>query len=369
MKKLVSLCVLILVILSLIMMGCTSNPTSTTSTTSATTQTTQSTSQTSTAQKFTFRLQAMMPQGSPDYLKLAEEPEGFVQLLNKASGGRITITPYGSGTIIPVTEQFDAVSQGTLEVGVASTSYWAGKIPACNFGYGIPYVLSGEREVMGYLTNPRGGSPIDLLRTEYAKNNVHLATIGGYSDTAFFSKKPVRTLADFAGLKLRSSGLIAEVMKQVGASAIYVAAPEVYTSLQTGVVDAAFWGNPYTASQINLQEVTDYVLMPAVNGSATIEVIINQKSYDSLPADLKVIFDTVAEMYIVHHHQWVNYMGDLKLKEMLANGQIKEVITLPSADVAKLKQISLDVFKTAGQKDALSGQMYKLLTDYLALRN
>jgi TRAP-type mannitol/chloroaromatic compound transport system substrate-binding protein len=367
MKKLVCLCIILLVTVSLILMGCVSSKPATT--TSQAAQATQSSSQSTNAQKFTWRMQAMMPQGSPDFLKLAEDPEGFVQMLNKASGGQITITPFGSGAIIPVTEQFDAVSQGTFEISVASSSYWAGKIPACNFAYGLPFLLTGEREVMGFLTRPKGTSPIDILQKEYDKYGVHIGSIGGYSDTAFFSKKPVRALADYKGLKLRSSGLIAEVMKKVGASAVYVPAPEVYTSLQTGVVDAAFWGNPYTASQLNLQEVTDYVLFPPVNGSATIEVIVNQKAYNSLPSNLKVAFDMAAEAYINHHHQWVNYMGDKKLKEMLASKAILEVCTLSGADVATLKQHSLEVFKDAGQKDAASGQMYQLLTDYLALRN
>lgn len=315
-----------------------------------------------------WRMQALFPAGTHDYKFFAESPEGFVPLVKEASGGRLIITPYGSGALLPVPEQFEAIGTGTIEAGIAVAAYWAGKVPAAAFAFGIPYVISFEKDVMAYLTRPYGSAARDVLREEYAKHNVHLLYDLGYTGSPLFSKKPVYTLDDYKGLKTRAIGLGGEVLERLGATMIYKPAPEIYPALETGVIDAAFWGSPFASEQLHLQEVTDYILMPPLTGMVVLEIIVNKDAYEALPGDLKAIVDMAAECYLVRWYQELQYLDAVVLKRMLDEGEIKEVITMPPAEVEKLKQISMEVLAEAGKKDAGSAKMYELLVDYLKLR-
>lgn len=317
---------------------------------------------------FKWRMPMLFPAGSEEYIYYTEHPEGFIQLVKKLSGGRLTITPFGTGVLMPASEQFDAVSNGVVEGGIAVPAYWAGKIPACNFAYGIPYLLIGERDCMGYLTQPYGKAAIDILKKEYSKHNVHLAAAMGYIDNVIFSRKPIRTLEDFKGMKIRLVGTNGAVLEKVGASAVSIAAPEIYTSLQTGVVDAAFWGNEHAASLMKLHEVTDYIIYPPITGQVTLDIIINQKAYNALPDDLKAVVDVAANWGIATHQQQWQYKGQLMRKRLLASGDIKQVITLPEKDVEKLHEITMEVLKEYSKLDAPSAEMYKLLVDYLEMK-
>jgi len=149
---------------------------------------------------------------------------------------------------------------------------------------------------------------------------------------------------------------------------IYKPAPEIYSALETGVIDAAFWGSPSASEQLKLQEVTDYILMPPLTGMVVLEILVNKDAYEALPDDLKAIVDMAAECYLVRWYQELQYLDAVVLKRMLEEGEIKEVITLPPAEVEKAKQISMEVLAEAGQKDAASAKMYELLVDYLKLR-
>ena len=168
--------------------------------------------------------------------------EKIAQSINKASDGRLEIKVYGAGEIVPAYEVFDAVRQGTAEMGHGWSGYWISKNPGLAYFGGIPGGLSpseqsawalygGGLELWEELLDPYGIKPFQ----------------GGIVQTEMFGwyKKALNSTEDLKGLKIRMSGLAAEVLNRMGATTVNIPGGEVMSSFQSGVVDAVEWGGPW----------------------------------------------------------------------------------------------------------------------------
>src|SRR5690606_37395135 len=105
------------------------------------------------------------------------------------------------------------------------------------------------------------------------------------------STVPIRSLADFSGKNIRAAGFATTFYEKLNASSISVAAPEIYTALQLGTVDAAEYNDYLVNQEMGLHEVTKYVIEPALHVGPVNDkdLIINPKAWAELPEDLQQI--------------------------------------------------------------------------------
>jgi len=231
-----------------------------------------------------WKLVTTWPKGLPG---LGAAPENFARRVNEASGGRLHIKVFGAGEIVPAFEVFDAVSGGVAEAGHGAAYYWKGKIPAAVFFTAVPFGMTAQ-EVNGWL-HYGGGLP--LWRELYAPFGVipYAGGSTGVQMAGWFNKR-LNNRSDLAGLKMRIPGLAGEVFDAAGGSAVRIAGGEVYTSMQTGVIDAVEWVGPYNDRTLGLMEVGEYYYYPGWHEpGAMLETIINVEALAALPEDLQAI--------------------------------------------------------------------------------
>jgi TRAP-type mannitol/chloroaromatic compound transport system substrate-binding protein len=231
-----------------------------------------------------WKLVTTWPKGLPG---LGAAPENFARRVNEASGGRLRIKVFGAGEIVPAFEVFDAVSGGVAEAGHGAAYYWKGKIPAAVFFTAVPFGMTAQ-EVNGWL-HYGGGLP--LWRELYAPFGVipYAGGSTGVQMAGWFNKR-LNNRSDLAGLKMRIPGLAGEVFNAAGGSAVRIAGGEVYTSMQTGVIDAVEWVGPYNDRTLGLMEVGEYYYYPGWHEpGAMLETIINAEALAALPEDLQAI--------------------------------------------------------------------------------
>jgi TRAP-type mannitol/chloroaromatic compound transport system substrate-binding protein len=218
---------------------------------------------------------------------LGTAAENFSRLVDEMSNGRLTARVYGAGEIVPAFEVFDAVSQGVADAGHGAAYYWKGKIPSSVFFTAVPFGLNAQ-EINGWL---HMGGGLELWREAYAPANL-IPFAGGNTGVqmAGWFNKEINSVADLKGLKMRIPGLAGEVFAAVGGSPIRIPGGELYTSLQTGVIDAAEWVGPYNDLALGLHEVARYYYYPGWHEpGAMLEFIVNKQSFEALPEDLKAI--------------------------------------------------------------------------------
>ena len=236
-----------------------------------------------------WKLVTTWPKGLPG---LGAAPENFARRVNDASGGRLRIRVFGAGEIVPAFEVFDAVSRGVAEAGHGASYYWKGKIPASVFYTAVPFGMTAQ-EANGWL---HYGGGLELWRELYEPFDV-VPFAGGSTGVQMAGWFNIRlnNRTDLEGLKMRIPGLAGEVFDAAGGSAVRIAGGEVYTSMQTGVIDAVEWVGPYNDRTLGLMEVGEYYYYPGWHEpGAMLEIIVNAEALAALPEDLQAIVTVAA---------------------------------------------------------------------------
>jgi TRAP-type mannitol/chloroaromatic compound transport system substrate-binding protein len=310
---------------------------------------------------FKWRAQTYAVAGSVGYKAL----ETALESLKEASNGRLDIKLYGVGTLVGGFEQLDAVGRGIFECGFNAPAYYAGKDPAFAALFSLMNIWEDTSEVKIW-SYYFGG--LDLARELYGKYKVYYVGPALVGAEPIMSKVALNQLSDFKGIKIRTAGgLTSELFKRLGASPVMMAGGELYTGLDTGVVDAAEFVSLAENYDIGLHEVTDYVLYPSFHGNtATCDFTVNQKAWDKLPQDLKALM----ESWIFELDARFDYQSaaesELALKNMKDKGLTHTRLSNEDMDAAK--QIALEIAKEWREKSPMSAKMIDSILNYLRVK-
>jgi len=231
-------------------------------------------------------------------------PKGLVEKIEAMSGGRLKINLLAAGAIVPPFEVLDAVHKGILDGGHAWPGYWYGKHPAATlFGSvpGGPFGMSSE-DYLGWLYMG-GGKELynELLQKELKMHVVAFPTFGETPEPLGWFPKPIKDVKDFRGLKFRAGGMSAEVFKAMGMSVVTLPGGEIVPAMQRGVIDAGEFSDPSSDMAMGFQDVRKFYHMPGTHQpTGMMEILINMKKWDELPADLKAIVEYAAMAEAIH---------------------------------------------------------------------
>lgn len=205
------------------------------------------------------------------------------------SGGRLTVKVYGGGELVPPFEVFDAVSQGTAQMGHSSAYYWKGKTEAAQFFAAVPFGMNAQ-EMNAWLLH---GGGMELWREVYAPFGLVPFAVGNSGvQMAGWFRKEIRSVADLTGLKMRIPGLGGEVLQRLGGAPVTIPGAELYTAMQTGAIDATEWVGPYNDLAFGLHNVAKHCYYPGwQEPGTTLECVVNKAAFDALPDDLQAIVE------------------------------------------------------------------------------
>jgi TRAP-type mannitol/chloroaromatic compound transport system substrate-binding protein len=244
------------------------------------------------AKTYRWKMTTSWPAGIPLYTDMAEV---FAKDVEALSGGRIKIQVFPGGAIAPALEVTDTVRKGITEMGHTWPGYDIGRDPTTAILGG--YAGGMESVPMMHWLYAGGGAK---MWTEFRLEKFGVVSFpaGIRPPEAFaHSHKPIRTLDDFKGLKMRTVGAWAQILPELGASVVSLPGGEVYQALERKVIDATEWATPGENVISGFHEIAKYLIVPGAHQpSAPFEVSINKKSWDSLPADLQTIIKTAAEL-------------------------------------------------------------------------
>nr|WP_050759519.1 TRAP transporter substrate-binding protein [Luminiphilus syltensis] len=267
------------------------------------------------AAQYRWKMVTTFPKNFPG---LGTAPEEFARRVRAMSNGRIDITVYGAGEIVQAFEVFDAVSQGVAELGYGAAYYWKGKIPASVYFTAIPFGMTTQ-EMNAWL---HYGGGLELWRELYAPFNLVPFAAGstGVQMAGWFNKA-LNSVDDVEGLMMRIPGMAGEVFSGIGGSSVRIAGGEIYTSMQTGVIDAVEWVGPFNDRTMGLQDVAEYYYYPGWHEPGTIlEITINGDVYAGLPDDLRAIIEGAARAVNQDTLDFYTARNNEALQSLIADG-------------------------------------------------
>lgn len=305
------------------------------------------------AQQFEWKLVTSWPKNFPG---LGMAPENFARLVNEMSNGRLRVKVYGGGELVPALEVFNAVSRGTAEIGHAAAYYWKGKMPATPFFTAVPFGLTAQ-EMNGWF---HYGGGLEIWREVYEPFNV-IPLAGGSTGVqmAGWFNKEINSIEDLKGLKMRIPGVGGEVFTRAGGTAVTLPGSELYTSLQTGVIDATEWVGPYNDMSLGLHEVAKYYYYPGWHEpGAMLEFTINKDAFDQLPKDLQVMVEVAARAVnqdMLDEYTARNNRALIDLQEK-HNVQVRR---LPDDVLLALKRASQEYINEVIAEDPVARKVYE----------
>ena len=309
--------------------------------------------------KIKWKMVTSWPKNFPG---LGAGAETLARYINKFSGGSLEVQVFGANELVPPLGVFDFVSSGGAEMGHSGAYYWKGKTEAAQFFSSVPFGMTAQ-EMNSWLYY---GDGIKLWEEVYESFNLIPRPAGntGVQMGGWFNKE-INTTNDLKGLKMRIPGLGGEVLARAGGTPFTLAGAEIFTSLQTGVIDATEWVGPYNDRAFGLHKAAKYYYYPGWHEPGpSLECIINKDAYNSLSDQHKSIIDIAckaANVDMISDYMAKNYQAlEFFKKEKV---QIKQ---FPAEVLSKLNKISDEILLELSQKNNLSKKVYDSYVNFLS---
>ena len=309
---------------------------------------------------YKWRLVTSWPKNYPG---LGMAPEKIANLVEEMSNGQMQITVYGAGEQVPAFGVFDAVSSGSHQMGHSGGYFWKGKVPAAQFFTSVPFGLTAD-EINAWVN--RGGG-LELWREIYEPFNIYPIPAGNTGTQMFgWFNKEINSLEDVKGLKMRIPGIGGEVLKEAGGIPVTLPGGELFTALQTGVIDATEWVGPYNDLTFGFHQAAKYYYYPGWHEPGPmLELLINMDAWNSLPKHLQVIIETATKA--VNQDTLDEYLArnNQALTELVEVHGV-ELRKLPDDVIEEFRAISNEILSDLAEEDEVIGKVYD---SYIEFKN
>lgn len=282
------------------------------------------------------------------------------QLVEQMSGGRIQVQLFDAGEVVPPNQIFEAVSKGVLDFGLNTPAWQKGKYPAGDLFYTLP---GGVLEFNDLIIWMYGEDGLKLEQEMYG-NQVVVFPLGLTPPEEIWSKKPIKTLDDFKGLKIRTSGLGTELFEKLGASVVTLPGGEVLPSLQRGLIDSAEFLDASMDYALGIYEVCKYRVGPPIHMSNNIfQLLIRPAVWKELPADLQAIVKTAA-MAATFQGYAQHWADSIEANQKLEAAGVT-TYKLSKADQEKATKMAMEIIDQKAKSDPYFAKVWASQKAYL----
>ncbi len=279
------------------------------------------------------------------------------------SGGRLRVKVYAAGELVGALAVFDAVQAGTAEMAHTASLFWGGKMPAAALFTAGPYGLT-PLEHRAWLEQGGGQKLWDELYGQFGIKPFMCGNTGPSMGGWF--RKPITSLDDLKGLKMRMPGLGGEILRRLGGTPVSLPPGEIQQALSSGAIDATEFLGPFSDMALGFYKVVKVYHYPAFhepNGAG--ELLVSRKVWDKLDEELKRAIEVACSAEAARslaEHTWRNAEALKVLKEKHG----VQVLPYPEDVLKAARKVADEVLADLAQKDALSG---KIVKSWLAARD
>ena len=247
------------------------------------------------AQDYTLRIQTHLSAESLNGKNAAQ----FAKDVESMSGGRLKIEMNYSGSIVKGTETFDAVANGILDGDMTTAAYQTGKNPAFQF---LGDIMGGYNTPWEQLSWLYYGGGMEQAQKLYNKYGMQLIGWWVSGQESMSSAVPLAGVTDLKNWKFRSPpGMETEIFAEMGAKPIVMGFGEVFTALETKVIEGADASNLAVNKSLGLYDIVKHATYPGFHSMPSDHLAINKDVYDALPEDLKSILNIAMQKLAFQH--------------------------------------------------------------------
>ncbi|WP_121633684.1 TRAP transporter substrate-binding protein [Tropicibacter alexandrii] len=246
------------------------------------------------AQEVTLRIQTHYASEHPSGQLAAQ----FIDDVQTMSGGEIAIEMFYSSSVVATTETFDAAINGILDCDMTGGAYQTNKNPAFQF---VGDIMGGYDTPWQQISWLYYGGGYDAAQELYNAQGMQLIGWWLYGQESLSSSKPIAGPADLQGWKFRSPpGLETEIFTELGATPIVMDFTEIFTALETGIIDGADASGLYNNVGLGLYDIVKHATYPGFHSMPSDHLACNKDVWDGLSEQHRRIIDTAMQKLTLH---------------------------------------------------------------------
>jgi TRAP-type mannitol/chloroaromatic compound transport system substrate-binding protein len=299
--------------------------------------------------------------------KIQDIPHGGIQTLirmvREMSGGKFEILLQEADEQTASAGVLDSVQNGNVECGHTSAVYNISKDEVFALDGTIPFGLNA-RQMTAWMQQ---GNGLTLLREFYMSYGIINFPMGNTgAQMGGWYRKPVKSLADLKGLRMRITGLGSRVFERIGGKPSNLLSSEIVKAFERGTIDAAEWGGPYDDSKLGLHKVCKNYAYPGWGeGGSQFSLYVNHRAYEALTEENQAILEAATAVAHLDIQAQYDARNPLAMKELLA-GKVS-LMALPPAVLDAAYKAAQDLYAELSGK---SPHWKKIYGSYAAfLRN
>ena len=275
----------------------------------------------------------------------------FAARVKEATKGAVDIEMLPVATIVPQADALDAIKAGLLDGAAGTMAYQGGKEPAAAFwdlvaGYDNPLHL-----LMWY----RHGGGMEVMNKIAGKWDATFLGCIILGLESIPSKKPIRNVADFKGVKMRSpDGIPAEIFAKLGAAVSVMPGTEVYTALDTGKIEATDWGTLSVNDEAGYNRIAPFAVYPGIHSMNSMDFVVRRSRWNALSADQKSAVLAAVEEWGMKTWQ----SQELEDRKAAAKRDPSTLIAWGEAEKAEFRKIAQGVWESWSKKSPLAKEVY-----------
>lgn len=285
----------------------------------------------------------------------------FAREVERRTEGRVKVEIYPSETLSKIADAVEAVKSGVADISFFVMGYNPGRFPAASIAE-LPFP---------YPTNTAGSNILNVLKhrgwfdKEFA--DVKLLSIYGAEPQHLFTKKRITNLQELQGLKIRAySDWQLRTLKKLGAVPSFVALGEVFTALQTGVLDGAM-GGAVVLNAFRISDAAKYMLDLGIIGGG-VAILMNKDKFAKLSEKDQRTMEWLGEWAGLHFSNVYDYpMGELARRNFVAKGNT--IVRLSPEELERWKGLTSSLYDEWVKE--MNGKGYpgdKMMKEFLELR-
>ena len=253
--------------------------------------------------------------------------QAWCKEVEKRTGGEVKVEFYPGQTLTKSTQNYDGVVQGLSDIGQCLFGYTRGRFP----------LMEAVDLPVGYTSGKNATKVANAFVEKFQPKelaDVKVMYVHAHGPGLLHTKKkPVHNTDDLKGLKIRSHGTTAKVVEALGGVPVAMPMPELYQSLQKGVVDGALYPLE-TNKGWKMAEVVDCVTLSfSMAYTSTFYVVMNKGKWDGLSDKAKAAIEEInKEWQPKHGEAWdkIDADGLALMKE-----KKRQIIEMDPAEAAK----------------------------------
>jgi TRAP-type mannitol/chloroaromatic compound transport system substrate-binding protein len=288
----------------------------------------------------------------------------FENDIKRLSDNKLQIKFFEPGALVPALECFDAAAKGSVESCWTTPGYHTGKLGAgVSFLTAVPF---GPQigEFLAWKWHGGGNAIRDEKYAEFGLMAFDMFCIG--PETSGWFKKPVNSLDELKGMKMRFFGLGARVMQKMGVSTQLLAGADIYPALEKGVIDATEFSMPDIDQNLGFYQIAKNNYYPGWHQQVSCsELLMNRDAFNKLSDQYKAMIEIATKAQVIETYADTEAKNPAAMNNMLSKYGVTNR-RWDDATLAKFEQAWREVVKEESAKDPF---FKKLADSYFAFRD